>query len=151
MRNVVKMKIQRAGWIALTGALVFISGCRKDLFEPDIEGTWIEINNTSSQNPTGCQLVIDKTSGEVTLCGFQFVHPANVVTITTQKKARLIVDHGQMFYRQKKADFLWMVPIGREDIYFIDYDFEGSFLWIIGDNSSAKASAKGAGKVFRKQ
>ena len=151
MRNLVKMKIQVALLLAAAGALVFISGCRKDLFEPSIEGIWIEIDNTTGQNPTGCQLIIDKTNGDVTLCGFQFVHPSNVVTITTRKKARLIIDNGQMFYRQKKSDFFWITPIARDDIYFMDYDFEGSFLWIIGDNTDAKATAKGMGKVFKKQ
>ena len=72
-------------------------------------------------------------------------------TITTRKKARLIIDNGQMFYRQKKSDFFWITPIARDDIYFMDYDFEGSFLWIIGDNTDAKATAKGMGKVFKKQ
>lgn len=131
-------------------SLIF-TGCKGDLFEPSIEGTWIEIDSTSTKNPTGCKLLIDKENGEVTLCGFMFVHPHNVVTLTTKKKAKLIIRDGQMHYRQKKADFLWIAPIAKEDHYFIDYDIDGEFLWIVGDNSQSKTSAIGVGKVFIKQ
>lgn len=130
---------------------LLFSGCNNDFFEPSIEGTWIEIDSTSTQNPTGCTLTIDKENGEVTLCGFTFVHPYNVVTMTTKQRAKLFIKDGQMFYRQKKADILWIAPIARKDHYFIDYDLDGQFLWIIGDNSDNKTSAIGKGKVFIKQ
>ena len=131
--------------------IILFNGCKKDLFEPSIEGTWIEIDNTTTQIPTGCTFTVNKSSGEVSLCGFTFVHPRNVVTATTRSKAKLVVDGGQMYYRQKKADIFWIASIAREDLYFIDYDFEGEFLWIVGDNTDTKTTAKGVGKVFMKQ
>jgi hypothetical protein len=131
--------------------MVLFTGCNKDLFEPDVEGTWIELNNTTDQVPTGCELVIDRSAGEVSLCGFKFVHPHNVVAAFVRQKARLVIQDGQMFYRQKKADILWIAPIAREDLYFIDYEFEGEFLWIVGDDTDSKKPAKGTGKVFKKK
>jgi hypothetical protein len=118
---------------------------------PSFNGTWIEIDNTTNQNPTGCELVIEEDEGEVSLCGFKFVHPNNVATATNRHKARLVIRDGQMFYRQKYADALWLAPIAREDLYFIDYDFEGDFLWIIGDDTETKITAKDAGRVFKKK
>lgn len=144
-----KTHISKAVFLLLISCS-FQWSCKKSIFEPSIEGTWIEIDNTTDQNPLNCELKIDKTNGEVVLCGFNFVQPYNVVTITTRQKARLIIENGQMYYRQKKADILWLAPIAKEDLYFIDYDFEGQFLWIIGDDTNSKTTAKGLGKVFKK-
>ncbi len=146
-----KTHISALSQLLLALTLLTVTSCKNDIFEPSLDGTWIEIDSTSTQNPTGCKLIIDQENGEVSLCGFTFVHPHNVVTITTRKKAKLFIKNGQMFYRQKKADFLWMTSIAHEDHYFIDYDIDGNFLWIIGDNSDTKVSAVGTGKVFVKQ
>jgi hypothetical protein len=127
------------------------SGCTKNLFEPDIEGTWEEINNTTDQIPTGCDLVINKSAGHVSLCGVSLVHPYNTVSAFGREKARLIVEDGQMHYKQNDLSLLLIVPAHSREIYFLDYDFEGKFLWIIGENTSAKMTATGAGKVFRKK
>ena len=150
-KNNMKTHLFKLSCFLLFTSSILLNGCKSDLFEPSIEGTWIEIDSTTTKNPTGCKLVIDKENGEVTLCGFMFVHPHNVVTLTTKKKAKLIIRDGQMHYRQKKSDFLWIAPIAREDHYFIDYDIDGEFLWIVGDNSQSKTSAIGVGKVFIKQ
>jgi hypothetical protein len=136
--------------LIITSAAIF-SGCKKEFIQPSMEGTWIEIDGTATLNPTGCKLVIDKSTGDVSLCGFDFVHPFNVVTMTTKKKARLFIEDGQMFYRQKNADILWITPIAKEDIYFMDYAFDGPYLWINGDNTGLKTGAKGVGQVFMKQ
>lgn len=128
-----------------------LNSCNKNPFEPSIEGTWVEIDNTTTQTPLGCELIIDKSSGDVTLCGIKFVHPYNVVTLTTKKRATLVVKDGQMYYKQKKADILWIAPIAKELIYFLDYDLDGQFLWIIGDDTSSKVTAKNVGRVFKKK
>jgi len=134
--------------IAIT--ILFIS-CKKSLFEPTINGTWVEINNTTDQVATGCELVVDEASGDVTLCGFNFVHPRNSVSALAAPRSKLVVGKGQMYYKQKTSSFLWIAPIGREDLYFMDYDFEGQFLWIVGENTNIKSDAKGSGRVFKKK
>ncbi|MDP3558048.1 MAG: hypothetical protein Q8T03_11805 [Bacteroidota bacterium] len=147
----------KESFVKLLGILLILTtvsslvSCKKNILEPSLEGTWVEIDSTASQKPTGCELVINLSSGDVTLCGFNFIQPKNVVAIFAKKDAKLFAKGGQMFYRQKKADFLWIAPIAKEDLYFIDYDFEGQFLWIIGDNTNEKISAKGVGKLFKKK
>jgi hypothetical protein len=135
----------------IIGVLFLWTSCKKNFLEPSIEGTWIEIDNTTNKNPTGCELIIDKGSGDVSLCGFKFVHPYNVVTVTTNTRSNLIIADGQMYYKQKVAGFLWLFPVAKQELYFLDYDFDGEFLWIIGDDSHAKVTAKGAGKVFKRR
>jgi len=132
---------------------LLFSSCSKDNVAPDIEGIWIEIDSTTTQNPTGCELVIDKKEGEVTLCGFNMVHPKNVVSLFVRSDAKLFIKDGQMWYRQKKSDFLWVAPIARQDLYFIDYEFEGQFLWIVGEDSETKVAVKGrpGAKLFKKK
>lgn len=146
-----KIYLKKLSCLLVLTLSIFFASCKKNIFEPSVNGTWIEIDNIVTQTPTGCTLVIDEENEEVSLCGFKFVHPHNVVTLTTKKKARLFIKDGQMYYRQKKADILWIAPIAKEDHYFIDYDFENEFLWIIGDDSRSKVTAKGLGKVFIKQ
>lgn len=137
--------------ILFSTGIVLFNACQKDIFEPSLDGTWIEIDSISTQNPTGCKLVINGEEGEVSLCGFPVVHPHNVVTLTTKKRARLYMKDGQMWYRQKRSDILWVAPIARQDLYFMDYDFEGKFLWVIGDDSETKVTARNHGKLFMKQ
>ncbi|MCE3226097.1 MAG: hypothetical protein K0S32_648 [Bacteroidetes bacterium] len=136
--------------LVITAILAF-GGCTKNNVDPDIYGTWIEINNTTDKLPSGCELNIDQATGDVTLCGFDFIHPPNVAAAFVRKDARLIIKDGQMSYRHKNASFLWLVSIHREDLYFADYTFEGSFLWLVGDKSKTKATAKNVGKLFMRK
>lgn len=146
-----KKLLQNYYYLPLLSFCLFLNGCIKSTVEPNLDGTWIEIDNTTSQTPTGCQLTINKSTGKVSLCGFEYVQPNNVVTVTTKKKARLYAEDGQIFYRQRDADILWIAPISKEDHYFIDYDLDGDFLWVIGETTSTKTTAKDVGKVFIKQ
>jgi hypothetical protein len=130
--------------------LLIASGCYKNKVEPSMDGTWVEIDNIDSMNPTGCELVIDKDKGNVSMCGFDFIHPKNVMAIFVRADAQLFIEEGQFYYRQKKADILWVAPIAHEDLYFLDYEFEGNFLWVKGENTSAKTGAKNGGRVFMK-
>jgi hypothetical protein len=140
----------------LIAALIFwlilmMNGCSKDLDEPSLDGTWVEIDSTTSQNPTGCKLTIDQKKGDVTYCGFNFIQPKNTIGLFIRKDAKLFIKDGQMYYRQKKSDFLWLVSIAHEDIYFADYDIDGDFLWLIGETSTSKTTAKNRGKLFKRQ
>lgn len=146
-----KKLLQNYYYLPLFSFCVFLNGCVKNTVEPSLDGTWIEINNTTSQIPTGCEFTINTSTGKVSLCGFEYVQPNNVVTLTTKKKARLYAKDGQIFYRQRDADILWIAPISKEDHYFIDYDLDGEFLWIVGETSSTKTTALNTGKVFIKQ
>jgi hypothetical protein len=146
-----KKLLQNYAILNLIGVAILLNGCMKSTVEPSLDGTWIEIDNTSSQTPTGCTLTIDKSSEKINMCGFEYIQPKNVVTVTTRRNARLYVENGQMFYRQKDADVLWIAAISREDHYFMDYALDGEFLWVVGENTSTKTNPVNQGKVFIKQ
>lgn len=133
----------------LTMACLLFNSCEKQNLEPNIDGTWIEIDNTSNQNPTGCEFTVDKYSGKVTLCGFNLVQPKDVF-ISFRNNSKLNVEDGQFFYEQKNAKIMWMLPVAT-NLYFIDYDFEGEFLWIVGESTKSKTTALNVGRVFIKK
>jgi hypothetical protein len=64
--------------------------------------------------------------------------------------SKLFIENGQMYYKQRTADVLWVVPVAKENHYFLDYDLDGQFLWIVGNDTDAKVTAKGTGRVFKK-
>ncbi|MFL5764302.1 MAG: hypothetical protein ACJ77K_10220 [Bacteroidia bacterium] len=140
----------------LIGILLFLlvilmNGCSKNSVDPDINGTWIEIDSMATQRPTGCELQIDKEKGDVIYCGFQFIQPKNTVGLFIRPDAKLYIKNGQMWYRQKKSDFVWIFPVAKQDLYFIDYDLNGDFLWIIGENTDTKTPAMNKGKLFMRK
>lgn len=137
--------------LLLVSAGLFFNSCKKAKLEPDLEGTWIHINNPIDQIPTGCELLIDKSSGEVVLCGAAFVHPYNVVAMGLPEKAKLVAEDGQMYFKQKRVDALWIPMPGHEKLYFLDYEFDGDLLWIVQENTEALTSAYNTGMVFRKK
>jgi hypothetical protein len=135
----------------LVFAVALLTGCRKSILEPDIEGTWIQIDDKTNQNPVGCELTVSRSSGEVSLCGTLFVHPYNVVALGVPEKAKLFARDGQIWYKQKRADFLFIPLPGKEEHYFLDYEFDGDFLWVIHDDSDSFVSAKDNGMLFKRQ
>lgn len=115
-----------------------------------VYGTWHEINNTEDMDPTGCEFVVDKESEEITLCGFKYVQPSNSVAVFASEKAKLNIKNGRISYHQKRTSIFWMIPIGGKEHYFIDYAFEGDFLWIMGNDSDTWVDPTGIGRVFTK-
>jgi len=144
------MKIFFTYYLALLVLILFSLSCKKNSLEPILDGTWEEINNTTDQVPTGCNLFISNANSEVSMCGINMAHPYNANTYFLSDKAKLNIKDGQIWYKERVMRVLWVVPVYK-DIYFIDYDFDGIFLWIKGDNTSAKTTAKGVGQVFRKK
>ncbi|TND09098.1 MAG: hypothetical protein FD123_1501 [Bacteroidetes bacterium] len=132
-------------------AMIALFGCGKTFVEPDLNGTWAEIDSTTTQNLTGCELVIDENSGDVILCGVQMVHPYNAIALPNPDQAKLVTKNGQMYYKQQRGSFLLIDMPGNKKHYFLDYEFDGSFLWIIGDNTETFVPAKNNGRVFKKK
>lgn len=146
---VMKKKIYLGGVIVMIASLVFlINACTKELLGPSLDGTWIEVDNTTDQNPTGCELIINQSEGYVSLCGMNVLQPYNAISLLAEKRARLFIRDGQLFFREKKSSLLWIVPILKEDLYFMDFDIDGDFLWIVDENTNTKTTAKDVGKVF---
>jgi hypothetical protein len=152
MKTNINFQWMKKGMITLSIALALGTSCKKGLFEPNIDGTWREMKSKTDTSLTGCTLEIDKTGGNVTYCGIPFVHPSNVTAAFVKSSARLIIDNGQMYYREKKSSFFYLFPIAHDDLYFMDYEFDGSYLWVIGDASKTKSAVKGTpgAKIFRR-
>lgn len=137
-------------YVLISIACLLLISCSQSDIEPNIEGAWIEIDNTSNQNPTGCEFNVDKESGKVTYCGFDFVQPKNVALAINRRNSKLFVEDGQFFYRENTMGLL-LVPVDHDDLFFIDYEWDGEFLWIVGEDTSAKTNAINVGRVFKKK
>lgn len=130
------------------GTMLFFTACKKNDVELSMDGKWIEISDVQSETPTGCTLEISKSDGTVKICGVKQVHPENIKTLTTRPQAKLFVENGQMFYRQKDMGLLWVASIHYKDLYFMDYVLDGKYLWVVGDDTDKTTAAVGSGRVF---
>jgi hypothetical protein len=139
--------------IVVSGIMLFAGiSCKKTSLEPNIAGTWREMKSPADTSLTGCTLEIDQKNGDVSYCGIPVVHPRDVLAYVIKTPAKLFARNGQMYYREEKEDVFYVVPVLYDNLYFMDYEFDGPYLWVIGDASKNKVPVKGApgAKIFRR-
>ena len=144
-------KINQA--VILLGIVLFINtSCKKKSSDPSVNGTWREMKSPTDTSLTGCTLEIDEKNGNVAYCGIPLIHPHDVTAYILKSSAKLVIQGGQMYYHERKETLFYVVPIVYDDLYFMDYELDGDYLWIIGDDSKSKTAVKGVAgaKVFRR-
>jgi hypothetical protein len=129
--------------------ITLVSSCKK-IIANQVYGTWHEINNTEDMELMNCEFIVNKENEEVSLCGFKFIQPSNSISIFSPQDAKLNIKDGRISYKQFRSSLLWIIPIAGEEHHFIDYAFDGDFLWIIGNDSDTWTNPVGVGRVFIK-